>query len=83
MKWVVARGSGGCKLGEVVGDADEGPFVCDRVDAAQEELSKASGLFDLSEDGISNRHAPAATLATLGGVALRDHAIGFRSGSQF
>src|SRR5487761_156193 len=47
-------GSGFCELGEVVGGADQRPFACHLVDATQEELPEASGLLDLSEDGLDN-----------------------------
>ena len=37
---------------EVVGGADHGPFGSDLIDAAEEELAEAAGLFDVSEYGF-------------------------------
>ena len=35
----------------VVGGTDYGPFGSDLIEASQEELPKASGLFDLAKTG--------------------------------
>ncbi len=43
-------GSGG-ELEEIVDGADQGPFASDVFEAAQEKLSKAAGLLDLTDTG--------------------------------
>src|SRR4030095_431666 len=45
---------GAGELGEIVGGADQRPFGPDLLDAAQQELSEPSCLFDLSEHRFHN-----------------------------
>ena len=59
-----ASGSGGAgEFGEVVRDAEERPFRLDVLDAAQQELSKASGLLDLAKDRLDDLLAQSVTAA--------------------
>src|SRR5687767_8637122 len=43
-----------CQLEQVVGGADERPFASGVVETSEEELSEASGLLDLAEDGLDD-----------------------------
>ncbi len=38
-----------------MGGAEDGPFAGNPFDAGEEELAKASGLFDVSEDGFDDK----------------------------
>ena len=56
----------GCELEEVVGGADQGPFVSDLVEAAQEELSEGAGGLDLAEDRFNDLLSQAISAAPPG-----------------
>ena len=51
---VRASGQGLGQFGQVVGGADQGPFEPHLVQAAEQELAKASGLFDLAEHRLDD-----------------------------
>src|SRR5579863_8001564 len=66
------------QLQEVVDGADHRPFASDLVEAPQQELPKASGMFDLPEHRLNNLFAqPVAAaaadrLSLVAMAALRD-----------
>ena len=47
------------ELEEVVGGADHCPLSSDLFEAAQQELAEASGVFDLTKDGLDDLFAQA------------------------
>jgi hypothetical protein len=60
-----AGGSGGAgEFGEVVSDAEESPFRLDLLDAAQQKLSEASCLLDLTKDRLDDLLAQSVTAAS-------------------
>src|SRR5689334_25116871 len=84
--WVVSvasrapsRGSCVDELCEVVGGADERPFLADLVDAAQQELAKAPGLLDLAEHGFDDLLAQPIAAAPAGVAELVAHGRNKRS----
>jgi hypothetical protein len=69
-------GSGGAsELGEVVGDADERPFRLDLLDTAQQELSEASCLLDLTKDRLDDLLAQSVTAAPSRPLQLLPHGL--------
>src|SRR5476651_790347 len=55
-----------CGVGEleqIVDGADHRPLASDLVEAAQEELAEASGVFDLAEDGFDDLLSQAVAAA--------------------
>ena len=57
--WMLRLGGG--QLVEVVGDADERPFMTHLIEAAQQELAEAPGLLDLAEDRLDGHLAQAGS----------------------
>src|SRR4029077_2329516 len=77
-----AGGSGGAsEFGEVVGDADERPFRLDLLDAAQQELSEASRLLDLTKDRLDDLLAQSVTAAPSRPLQLLPHGLRQRPGA--
>ena len=67
--------SGRSELAEVMGQADEAPFVADVVEAAQQELSEAAGVLDLAEHGFDDLLAQAVAAAPAGALELDRHRL--------
>src|SRR5215204_1876817 len=60
-----------CRLGEleqVVGGADHRPFASHLIKASKEELSEASGMFDLAKDRLDDLLAQSRTRSSLAGA---------------
>ena len=70
---VLVSGRGGGQRGQVVGDADEAPFVFDRVETTQQELADASGLLGLAEDRLDGDLAQAVATAPPAAFRARGH----------
>src|SRR5437867_3265541 len=62
-----------CEFEQVVGGADHRPFASDLVEAAQQELSEASGLLDLTKDGLDDLLAQAIAAAPAASFELGGH----------
>src|SRR5579883_983462 len=62
-----------CELEQVVGGADHRPFLSDLVEAAEQELSKASGRFALAEHRLDDLLSEAISAAPAGAAELRCH----------
>src|SRR5579883_3511517 len=62
-----------CELEQIVGGADHRPFLSDLVEAAEQELSKASGRFDLAEHRLDDLLSEAISAAPAGAAELRCH----------
>ena len=56
-----------------MGGADQGPFVSDLVEAAQEELSEGAGGLDLAEDRFNDLLSQAISAAPPGPPELGGH----------
>jgi hypothetical protein len=53
-----------------VGGADHRPFASDLVETSEQELSKASGAFDLTENGFDDLLAQSVAAASPGAFEL-------------
>src|ERR671930_11652 len=59
-----------CELEQVVGGADHRPFASDLLETSKQELSEASGIFDLTENGFDDLLAQSITAASPGAFEL-------------
>jgi hypothetical protein len=59
-----------------VGGADHRPFASDLVETSEQELSKASGAFDLTENGFDGLLAQSVAAASPGAFELEGHSGG-------
>src|ERR1700681_2581916 len=58
---------------QIVDDADHRPLRSDLVEAAQEELAEASGMFDLAEHGLDDLLSQAVAAAPAGALEICRH----------
>src|SRR5688572_25526660 len=65
--------AGSEQLGQVVGGADQRPFVPDLAEAAQQELTEAARLLDLTDHRLDRRLAPPVARAPAGALEPRRH----------
>jgi len=65
--------SGPRKLKEVVGGADHRPLASDLVETTQQKLSEASGVLDLTTDGLDDLFAQAIAAAPAAPFELGGH----------
>lgn len=65
--------AGAGELGEVVGGANQRPFASHLVETAEEDLSEASGLFDLTGHWLDDLLAQSVTAAMTGAFELAAH----------
>lgn|SRR6266404_1070398 len=63
-------------LSRLWGGADHRPFASDLVETSEQELSKASGAFDLTENGFDDLLAPSVAAASPGAFELEGHSGG-------
>src|SRR5829696_2551888 len=71
-----------CRLGEleqVVGGADHRPFASHLIKASKEELSEASGMFDLAKDRLDDLLAQSVAAAPAGTFELSGHSLHARA----
>src|ERR1700739_4467586 len=61
------------QLEEVVDGADQRPFASDLVEAPQQELPEASGMFDLPEHRLNDLFAQPVSAAAAGPLELGRH----------
>jgi hypothetical protein len=59
---------------QIVDGADHRPLRSDLVEAAQEELAEASGMFDLAEHGFDDLLSQAIAAAPAGALEFCRHA---------
>ena len=59
-----------------MGGADHRPFASDLVETSEQELSKASGAFDLTENGFDDLLAQSVAGASPGAFELEGHSGG-------
>src|SRR5580658_11346305 len=69
---MTSRGGVG-ELEQIVGGADHGPLGSDLVEAAQEELAEASGMFDMAEHRFNDLLSQAVTAAPAGELEFSGH----------
>ena len=63
------------QLQDVVGKTDQRPLALDFCQAAQEELAKPAGLFDLAEDRLHDGFAGRIDCSPSLGLKLALHAL--------
>jgi hypothetical protein len=76
----MASGSGICELEQVVDGAEHGPFLFDLVEAAQEELSEASGCLDMTEHRFDDLLSQAVATSSSALLELGPHRRHARAG---
>jgi len=62
-----------CEFEQVVGGADHRPLASDLVETAQQELSEASDVLDLTKDGLDDLFAQSIAAAPAGTFELGGH----------
>src|SRR4051794_41067858 len=70
-----------CEFEQVVGGADHRPLASDLIEAAQQELSEASGVLDLTKDRLHDLFAQAITAAPAATFELGGHGGNTRAGA--
>src|SRR5919198_5218770 len=77
---MIGRSCGDRELGDVVGGADQRPFCFHFLDAAQQELSEPSCLFDLSEHRLDDLLSEPVATSPSGPSELQAHGPGEATG---
>jgi hypothetical protein len=62
-----------CELEQIVDRADHGPLGSDLVEAAQEELAEASGMFDMAEHRFDDLLSQTVAAAPAGELEFSGH----------